>query len=60
MQKDPDKDLISINQLLGEQPTILFIPANQLIPWSNATKIRSDLALIKKLENSDISRFERP
>ncbi len=34
MLKDPDKDLISINQLLGEQPTILFIPANQLIPWS--------------------------
>ncbi len=34
MQKDPDKDLISINQLLGEQPTILFIPANQLLPWS--------------------------
>ena len=34
MLKDPDKDLISINQLLGEQPTILFIPANQMIPWS--------------------------
>ncbi len=34
MLKDPDKDLIRINQLLGEQPTILFIPANQLIPWS--------------------------
>ena len=34
MLKDPDKDLININQLLGEQPTILFIPANQMIPWS--------------------------
>ena len=34
MHKDPDKDLININQLLGEQPTILFIPANQMIPWS--------------------------
>ncbi len=34
MQKDPDRDLIGINQLLGQQPTILFIPANQLIPWS--------------------------
>jgi hypothetical protein len=33
MHKDPDKDFISVNQLLGEPPSIFFLPANQIIPW---------------------------
>jgi hypothetical protein len=33
MLKDPDKDFVTVNQLLGEPPSILFIPANQVLPW---------------------------
>ncbi|HEY9853876.1 MAG TPA: hypothetical protein V6D28_30685 [Leptolyngbyaceae cyanobacterium] len=33
MLKDPDKDFVSVNKILGKQASIGFIPAEQLIPW---------------------------
>jgi hypothetical protein len=33
MRKDPDKDFVTVNQLLGEPPSIFFLPANQIVPW---------------------------
>ncbi len=33
MLKDPDKDLVSVNKILGQQASIGFIPAEQIIPW---------------------------
>jgi hypothetical protein len=33
MRKDPDRDFVVVNQLLGEPPSIFFIPANQVLPW---------------------------
>ena len=33
MLKDPDKDLVSVNKILGRQASIGFIPAEQIIPW---------------------------
>ncbi|MGB3204217.1 MAG: ATP-binding protein [Crinalium sp.] len=31
--KDPDRDFISVNKILGKQASIAFIPASQIIPW---------------------------
>ena len=31
--RDPEKDFIRVNKILGKQPSIGFIPANQIIPW---------------------------
>lgn len=33
MRKDPDKDIIYVNKILGKQASIAFIPAEQIIPW---------------------------
>ncbi len=33
MLKDPDKDFISVNKILGKQASIGFIPAEQFLPW---------------------------
>lgn len=33
MLKDPDKDFISVNKILGKQASIGIIPAEQFIPW---------------------------
>jgi hypothetical protein len=33
MLKDPDKDFISVNNILGKQASIGFIPAEQFLPW---------------------------
>ncbi|MEG3918056.1 hypothetical protein QUA07_02775 [Microcoleus sp. T3_A4] len=39
MLKDPDKDFISVNKILGKQASIGIIPAEQLIPWMLITVI---------------------
>ncbi|MFP5270987.1 hypothetical protein [Coleofasciculus sp.] len=31
--RDPDKDFIRVNKILGKQASIGFIPANQIVPW---------------------------
>ncbi|MGK7875422.1 MAG: hypothetical protein AB4426_19615 [Xenococcaceae cyanobacterium] len=33
MLKDPDKDIVYVNKILGKQASIGFIPADQIIPW---------------------------
>jgi hypothetical protein len=33
MLKDPEKDFVPVNQILGKPASIGMIPANQLIPW---------------------------
>ncbi|MGA9378529.1 MAG: hypothetical protein WBV73_07135 [Phormidium sp.] len=33
MLKDPDKDFVPVNKILGKQASIGFVPAEQLIPW---------------------------
>ena len=31
--RDPEKDFIRVNKILGKQASIGFIPANQILPW---------------------------
>lgn len=33
MQKDPDKDFVPVNQILGKEASIGPIPTSQLLPW---------------------------
>ena len=39
MLKDPDKDFIRVNQILGKQPSIGPIPAHHIIPCLAITLI---------------------
>lgn len=33
MYKDPDKDFVAVNQILGKPASIGIIPAHQILPW---------------------------
>jgi len=45
MSLDPDKTLIHTNKLLGQQPALFLLPANQIIPWSILIVISYTLTL---------------
>jgi hypothetical protein len=32
-RRDPDRDFVRVNRILGQQASIGFIPANQFLPW---------------------------
>ncbi|MBE9124733.1 MULTISPECIES: hypothetical protein [unclassified Coleofasciculus] len=38
-KRNPDRDFIKVNQILGQQASIGFIPANQILPWIALTLI---------------------
>ncbi len=43
--RDPEKDFIRVNKILGKQASIGFIPANQILPWCFLTAIAYTLTM---------------